>query len=97
MSPTLKSIIKAALRDVNVLRAAFGMKPLRSIPKGFIGVGDSCPIANALGATSVGQNTFRKNVVDGVGNGSQAVFQMPRTIERFITAFDNQRYPRLIG
>jgi hypothetical protein len=84
-------IIKDALRDVNVLRLAFGMTALRSLPKGQLQMFDSCPIANALEATNVDGVNFRKDI-----GGLKLNFQTPKTIARFIAAFDRKRFPRFI-
>jgi hypothetical protein len=87
----MNPIIKAALRDANVLRAAFGMPPLRSLPKGNLHQLNSCPIANALDATEVCPTDFQKNV-----DGFIISLRTPRSIARFIKAFDNGQYSRLV-
>ena len=89
--------LKRVLNYVNGLRKTLGKKPLKNIPKGLRMGLDSCPIAIALdvkGETEVVEDRIwvydrnGKNLID---------VDTPSYIQRFITDFDNGKYPKLIG
>lgn len=44
----MNPVAEAALEDVNTIRTACGVPRLKDLPKGHVGEGNSCPIANAL-------------------------------------------------
>lgn len=77
-----QSVYNAALKEINVLRKGFGLRPLRRIPAGLCAKPGACPVANALGIrVSVGASTY-------VIRGEVQDRRLPEPVARFVCEFD---------
>lgn len=106
-----KPNLKHVLESLNKARKAWGMKPLRRVPKGRPEKSCSCPIYNALPIRSVPGfriRLFAKDLRnDDLINRLQDVgfhphdlepdcLGLPRILSDFMWFFDNNHYPELI-
>jgi hypothetical protein len=79
-----------ALRDINRLRAKVGRtKPLTKIPRGTPASADSCPIAVATGLKVQDRWAYDKR-------DDTKVYQLTKTLSRFVSKFDWLGYPHLV-
>lgn len=83
---------RRALAEVNTIRSLFGWESLTRFPRGMVGEGEHCVIANCFPKASAGYTSLTITKEDG----TTVTFINPRNITRFITAFDAKRYPALI-
>jgi len=92
---------KAALKDVNKMRAILNLKPLIDLPKGKVKDGDSCPIANSFkdftkdGSVEVdGESIVIEFLKEGIVG--KIVLVCSHSIGKFVTAFDDKEFKELI-
>lgn len=90
---TYKSIIRGTLAWCNRQRAKQHKKPLKKLPKGFLGDGRSCPCGTATDLY-VGQTYFcsKKDV-----RAPYFHTTLPKVVARFVELFDSEKIPTLIA
>lgn len=81
--------VEETLRWCNARRKEKGMEPLDKLPKGLRGKGESCPCGAATGLF-VSYTYFNKMGI----NGSMESLKLPRSVRRFVGAFDSGRLPQ---
>jgi hypothetical protein len=102
VKPANPEYAKHALRFANEIREELELPPRPRLAKGECGDPSACPIARTitfkkpgLVTASVDGDTAR--VERWGGNYKYVHRDLPRSVKRFISAFDNRRYPSLIG
>lgn len=97
----LKRAAAAALDFANKIRTESGLKPLKRLPKGEQCDGENCPLSKAICPSNK-----RSDEIQSIDTGGRNVLlqkvvktriNIPQTARAFVKAFDDGKYPHLIG